>query len=160
MDDERFWSLIEPGSRDVDPKNQLRSALQKLTAEELVEFQERFDAAFDKAHRWPLWAAASVICGSRTDDGFTHFRYGLILRGRKIYEAALRDPDSLAYSSVVPDPDGGYLALDAYEAKTGGDMPRRTPGAMREPEGSRWDLEDPTQTKRRLPKLVAKHRGS
>jgi len=34
VDDERFWSLLEPGCRNEDPKNQLRLALQKWRDED------------------------------------------------------------------------------------------------------------------------------
>lgn len=149
MDDAKFWSLLEPGRLDEDPKNRLRGALMKLEPEELVVFQARFDEAFARANRPELVAAAGIIAGSTSPETFAALRYALILRGKAVFEAALRDADSLAYVAIRADPDAGYLAFDAYEAKTGAELPHAEGPPPPEP------LADAAK---RLPKLSAKYK--
>lgn len=154
MDEAKFWELLEGGRRDPDPKNKLRAALMKLEPEELEAFQTRLDAVFERANQWALRSAVTLIERDDSDERFDQFRFGLILRGKTIYDAALRDPDSLAYAEVKADPDAGYLAFDVYETKKGCDMARpETPRA--EPAGTRWDA---SEVARRLPKLSAKYK--
>lgn len=154
MDEAKFWELLEPGRRDPDPKNQLRAALMKLEPEELEAFQARLDAVFERANQWALRSAVALIERDDGDERFDQFRFGLIMRGKTIYDAALRDPDSLAYAEVKADPDAGYLAFDVYEMKKGCDMPR--PDSPRPPPtGTRWNA---NEIGRRLPKLSAKYK--
>lgn len=80
-----------------------------------------FDRAFAAAYQWLLWAAAYIIEGGCSDDGFMDFRYGLISRGRSVFERALADPDSLAdvaddtTDGFIPNEDFGYVAQRVYQ---------------------------------------------
>ena len=56
-----------------------------------------------EAYRWDLWAAAYLIQGGCSDDGFEYFCDWLISLGKHRFEAALRNPDSLA--EVIEDED-------------------------------------------------------
>ena len=58
-----------------------------------------------QAHRWDLGAAAYLMRGGYSDDGFDYFRGWLIAQGRSRRERALADPDSLADAGVDPDDD-------------------------------------------------------
>ena len=76
-----------------------------------------------------MWGAAYVIHGGCSDDGFEYFRRWLISRGRKAYEAALADPDSLAQLDVRPGPNGVweferiyYVAMKVFNKKGEGDV--------------------------------------
>ncbi len=46
--------------------------------------------------RKELWAAADVIGGGCSDDGFDYFREWLILQGKDVVMGAVMNPDSLA----------------------------------------------------------------
>ena len=50
----------------------------------------------DALYRNDLWAAAYLIGGGFSDDGFIDFRAGLIAQGRDWYNKAAAAPDSLA----------------------------------------------------------------
>ena len=43
----------------------------------------------------PLWAAAYVINGGCSDDGFDYCRGWLILQGREVFEHVVADPRTL-----------------------------------------------------------------
>lgn len=109
------------------------------------------------AYRWDLWAAAYIINGGCSDDGFRYFRDWLISEGRSVFEKALKDPDSLADLPHV-DPaeleSFGYVALDLHEEKGAGRMPRSAAVEEREPAGEPWD-EDAVGDL--LPRLDAKY---
>ena len=96
MNIDEFWQVIEKGKESDEPEEIISEELKKLSPEEIISYQEQFDSLFDKAYRWDLWGAAYLIGGGCSDDGFMDFRYGLISRGRKVYEDALNNPDSLA----------------------------------------------------------------
>ncbi|MFC9245678.1 DUF4240 domain-containing protein [Streptomyces sp. NPDC057136] len=49
----------------------------------------------------PLWAAAYVINGGCSDDGFDYFRGWLIAQGREVFERTAADPDALAEVPIV-----------------------------------------------------------
>jgi hypothetical protein len=76
-------------------------------------------SCFDRdAYRWDLWAAAYVINGGASDDGFEYFLGWLMAQGRTRWEATLADPDSLAdiVDADTGDLDGEellYIALAA-----------------------------------------------
>jgi hypothetical protein len=156
MDTPTFWKLIETAkSRSKgDPFKQtelVRVALQKLPPEEIVAFDKIFGQLKAESYRKELWAAAYIIQGGCSDDGFEYFRCWLIAQGQKVYEEALRDPETLAdvfdydeeQREEVVDVVGNEMvgmAWRAYEAKTGKEMPARP---VREVlKGRKWDEEN------------------
>ncbi len=172
MDADRFWALIgesrsgfEPGLNEGNMDKQLerlQELLGELSPQEIAEFQHEFDERMNQAYRWDLWAAAYIIEGGCSDDGFTDFRSWLISMGREVYEAALQDPESLI---DVADADGveatsfegfHYVAGQAYEAMTGQEMPDTGQASAQEPAGDQWS-EDGDDLARRLPRLWAKY---
>jgi hypothetical protein len=83
--------------------------------------------------------------------------------GREVYEAALRDPESLV---DVADASGvevtsfeefRYVARQVYEERTGRDLPDTGVRHEREPLGDPWS-EAGDDLARLLPKLSAKYR--
>jgi hypothetical protein len=60
-----------------------------------------------------------VIHGGCSDDGFEHFRRWLVSRGRKAYEAALSNPDSLADLDLAPMGPEGYWEFEEIYCVTG-----------------------------------------
>jgi hypothetical protein len=135
LNKDRFWSVIESSriGADGDQEAQasaLRAQLQTLTIEEIEKFDALFRHAMGEAYRWDLWAAAYVMLGGCSDDGFHYFCNWLISMGQKCFEATLRNPDSLAayIKDMDDDPeafefeDFGVAAHRVWEQKTGKDV--------------------------------------
>jgi len=145
-----------------EPETAIAKLLRKLTPKELVSYQEHFDTLAREAYRWDLWGAAYILGGGCSDDGFIDFRYGLIAKGKEVYESAIKDPDSLADLTIrgeIANELFGYAAEELYEELTDQDeMPRLPPPKKRpKPLGEEWDFDDAKQNARRLPKLWAKY---
>jgi hypothetical protein len=159
-----FWKIIGDAYRP-DPFEHfeaLKDRLSELKWFEVVEFQAKFDEAVARANALDLWGAATLINGGCSDDGFRDFRVWLVGRGRRAYEAALANPDTLA-DILNGDPVDGFgldaAALRVYEAKTGmsdfyARLDRAEDGTPPPPpEGDDWDFEDENEMKRRFPRL-------
>ncbi|WP_345675775.1 DUF4240 domain-containing protein [Yinghuangia aomiensis] len=184
MDAEEFWALIDDACAEVDARepdfDDRRDAIERACEErlvgrapaEIVGFSLRQWQLRDHAYRYDLWAAAFLIEGWWSDDGFMDFRDGLISLGRNWYERALADPDALAdhpavrdggdvlignedfnraahraYQRLTGEPDGLNAALEASPEA----VPLRV---MTEPAGVRWDVADGDEVRRRLPRLA------
>jgi hypothetical protein len=93
MDIATWWGVIEraraaAGDR-ADDRDASDDPLPGLVADELraldpaaiVSFGQHFRDVRNAAYTWPLWAAAYVIEGGCSDDGFLDFRAGLVLQG-------------------------------------------------------------------------------
>jgi Protein of unknown function (DUF4240) len=164
MDPDQFWQLIErsKAASEGDCARQadaLTMLLLELPATDIMAFDRLFYQYVDQAYRNDLWAAAYIIQGGCSDDGFEYFLRWLIGQGEAVYTAALRDPESLL--SVVTTHFGdaqflrfegapflrfeceqlAYVAGHAYERKTGSEMPRPA-GPTLELIGEDWDEED------------------
>lgn len=160
---DEFWKLQEDLPKGEGAEDTLKERLNSLSTDEIAEFQAHFDAAHARAYNWMLWAAAYIIDGGCSDDGFIDFRYGLISRGKQVFEAALTDPDSLADVASEDDDEGyipnetfGYVASEVYEQKAGTEMPRGDNAEPSDPVGDEWDFDDEGLCARKLPKLWAK----
>lgn len=167
MDERRFWQLIEDAVRaapghDMDAADRQAAALEanlaSLPGADINAFQRILDAKRNLAFRWDLWGAAYLMNGGCSDDCFDYFRGWLIGRGRKVFEAAIRDPDSLAEFAADPaasEPHGGArecerflsVARVAYRRVAGREMPDTDVPFVREPVGKRWEEDG-------LPKLL------
>ncbi len=162
MTREQFWRLVDQVKGTKEPETAIAKLLRKLTPKELVSYQEHFDTLAREAYRWDLWGAAYILGGGCSDDGFIDFRYGLIAKGKEVYESAIKDPDSLADLTIrgeIANELFGYAAEELYEELTDQDeMPRLPPPKKRpKPLGEEWDFDDAKQNARRLPKLWAKY---
>ena len=165
MDENTFWKLIElvrtehPDSQE-DQCAYLAEIFADLDPADCISAGVWFDRAMVTAFHWPLWGAAFVIGGGCSDDAFTDFRAALILKGRSIYDTALRDPDRLAelnlshgewffegFQYVVHEAMDGALDEDPDAGQPSPELPE-------EPTGLEWtELELPTL----LPRLTAKY---
>ena len=170
MDVETFWKIIERSRADFDPRRrdgnqarqvrQLEKLLGALPPDEIVAFEEERIRRMARAYRWDLWAAAYMIQGGCGDDGFMDFRAWLISMGRDVYEAALRDPESLLDVAEAPGvevtvfEDIAYVASTIYEKKTKQTIPDTRVKQPSEPVGKNWSDED---LPRRFPKLWARY---
>ncbi|WP_206319936.1 DUF4240 domain-containing protein [Streptomyces zingiberis] len=174
MDETEFWALVD-GSREAaggDPLEQADALVERLVLldpDSVVDFARHVESRLARAHRWDLWAAARLVTGSAEDEAFDSFRCWLVGQGRRVFEGALHDPDSLAGlpadSGVEILADGGgdggdadelgYAAYEAYEQLTATELPDLgLPEPPDEPEGTPLDLDDPAALTDRLPRLA------
>ena len=168
MNKERFWSIVDatrlaPPShaRDVDfgERNRLyRAALAGLTPEEILDFRYYLEERLIEAYRWDLWAAAILIEDGCTDGSFRDFRAWLVAQGRETFEAALRDPETLADNAELKVSDGAtYPAFvsipwEVYQYQAGHDMPELDLAHPSQPAGEK-SSEEPIELAERFPRL-------
>jgi hypothetical protein len=183
MDLDTWWGLIERAraavgdradDRDLPDDPLVPAVVDLLVALEpagIIAFGQRYAEVWWSAYRWPLWVAAYLIEGGCGDDGFMDFRAGLVLQGRRTFERAVADPDSLAEHPVVrrmANEGRGWLGCEAMQYATGNAYQRRVGetdsyeaalAAVRPEEpalGEQWNPEeDADETRRRLPRLAA-----
>ena len=162
MDKTAFWKLLD-GLDTEDAAAELAARLEDLEPAEIAEFQRHFDEVHARAYTWPLWGAAYLMEGGCSDDGFIDFRYGLISRGQKVFEAALADPDTLAdlldEEDFLSNEEFGYVAGQVYQSITDEEIPHSDDPPALEPSGEEWDFEDEDLNAEKLPKLAAKFGG-
>lgn len=169
-----FWEHIQK-TRRKDPDvhaERLVARLAKLSVAKIVAFDHRWNELHRAAYNWNLWGAAYLFQGGCSDDGFEYFRDWLLLQGRAVYEAALKDPDSLADVVSPDDVSAGeasaYPGRDAWFRKTGTERDEegyeaweavyraKHPETPRLPPlRGRWDHDSDRQMKKRLPRLWA-----
>ena len=159
MDKSTFWEIVESAklaapSPDARPEA-LRAVLEELPSEAIKDFQEAYIAQIYSAYTWPLWGAAYVIHGGCSDDCFEYFRDWLISEGQTVYEAALKDPESLATLPKIEEielEELRYIADEVYEGKTGHAMALVYPPFPNQPAGKSWDAD---KVEKLFPKLAA-----
>ena len=159
---DQFWQFVEAAKAKADGNTEarvdaLRDVLSGLGPAELQSFQNHYDRLICLAYRWDLWGAAYIINGGCGDDGFRYFRDWLISEGKSVFEAALKDPDSLADLPHV-DPAEleafNYVAHELYEQKGAGKLAFDHSAESPEPAGSPWDEDEVGSL---FPRLDAKY---
>jgi hypothetical protein len=163
-----FWDIIEASKRPTEDGflPALHRVLLCLSPEEIVGFESRLWHYLGEANRDDLWGALYPLQGGCSDDSFMYFRCWLIAQGRRVFESAVADPDSLA---DLP-PSTRYrlegLLSSAHEAwgeKTGNDEygfemaeknAEQTP--YPDPVKADWDVKDEGEMRKRWPRLMAK----
>ncbi|MGJ8594119.1 MAG: DUF4240 domain-containing protein [Aquaticitalea sp.] len=164
MNENRFWEIIKStksnSSRSYErQQTELNKELSKLTAIEILEFDNKFRTLRGQAYTWDLWAAAYIMNGGCSDDCFSDFRGWLIGQGKDIFENAMQNAESLVELKHDMDNDDweglSYVAREVYEKKTGGqDMPNGISENF-EIIGEEWE-EDDDVLKVKYPKLHEK----
>lgn len=162
MESEKFWKIIEitksESSGDYEKQQSLlERELLKLTAKEVLEFDNKFRTLRGEIYTWDFWAAAYIINGGCSDDCFSDFRGWLIGQGKSIFESAVQNIETLSELKETNDGDWeglSYIPTDIYEKKTGNDMPNGIQENF-EITGEEWE-EDENELKNRFPKLYAK----
>ncbi|MFF4354295.1 DUF4240 domain-containing protein [Streptomyces sp. NPDC001530] len=174
MDTGEFWRLVEDARKQAaDPTDgeavaaRATEVLAARPVEEILAAQQVFWDLMAQSYRAPLWAAAYLINGGCSDDGFDYFRGWLILQGREVFEQAVADPDALAELPVVREAaedwmemeceDALGIAWDAYRTATGEEPPQDS-FTIRYPDlDPSWgfDFDDEEERSRRLPRLSA-----
>lgn len=162
MESEKFWKIIEitksESSGDYEKQQSLlERELLKITANEVLEFDNKFRTLRGEIYTWDFWAAAYIINGGCSDDCFSDFRGWLIGQGKSIFESAVQNIETLSELKETNDGDWeglSYIPTDIYEKKTGNDMPNGIQENF-EITGEEWD-EDENELKNRFPKIYAK----
>ena len=162
MTSKRFWEIVDQSAESGGPDRQaqaLEQSLRKLSQTELPSFRDAYLRAHRAANHWDLWAAAYLINGGCSDDGFSYFRDWLIAQGQDVYEAALEDPDSLAdvldEDTEAEFEDFGYIVDEVYEDRFEDEMPPSKVGPDGSPEGRAF-VEDEEALARRFPRIAAR----
>jgi hypothetical protein len=124
MTEDRFWEIIDSARRptglgaghpSADPKN-LRAVLAPMGSDDIVGFMVAFIHRQLALNRWNIWGAGYVITGGMSDDSFHYFASWIIGKGRACFDAALRDPESLAdFAAIAEDVDNELLEYVAIE---------------------------------------------
>ncbi|GAA3628020.1 uncharacterized protein DUF4240 [Lentzea atacamensis] len=171
---ETFWPLIAAARSAVpDPTDccAVATAATRLLAgappAQIVATQQTLWDLLALSYRNPLWAAAYLMNGGCSDDGFDYFRGWLLLQGEEVFTAAVASPDTLAtLPAVVSAAESGLefeceaalsIAWDAHLAATGMKLPEDA-FTIRYPElDPDWDFafDDEAEMGRRLPRLAA-----
>ena len=127
MDEEQFWAIVqtavdEAGDDEDEYLEVVKRELSKLSLKEMIGFRLRTDKLLYDSYTSEMWCAGYLMNGGCSDDGFEYFRLWVISRGRKVYEAAMANPDNLI--DYIDDDDEmdffefelfWYVALEAFE---------------------------------------------
>lgn len=170
MNEKRFWDIIGFScQRDLLPwdwREALVSQLVKLSPEEIVRFDHRFFAFFDGAYCLDLWQASRVMNPNTPDEDFQHFRCWLVGTGRRVYEAALVNPDSLVEGEYPKDRCFTWLCGCGDDAWDLLELPGDRYAAEWNTLGDRkrldffdeeWNPDSPDEFRRRFPRLTARY---
>ena len=155
-----FWGIIDStaGLPESAQLQRLRTSLESMTPEGIERFQTEFQKQLAQSYSWDLWGAAYLINGGCSDDCFDYFRAWLISRGKRVFVASVKNPDSLAELPGLPQgaefEEIMYVAGDVYKAKTGNELPATVYSTTKPPElGPGWDFDNADEARRRYPKL-------
>lgn len=128
MNEEVFWLIINE-AKVHSGKNYRRQCyilsdyLDKLSAEEIVQYDRTFKFLMAQTYSFRLWEAAYALNGGCSDDTFDYFRSWLIGQGRDKFYWTLKNPRLLFLTGVkdaIENYEGlAYCAAEAYEKKTG-----------------------------------------
>jgi hypothetical protein len=160
---DQFWNIVDKvhqaSDGDMDKKCELLDAeLRRLTLEEVLSFHAHFHGCEDRAYSWELWAAAYIIGGGCSDDGFSDFRSTLISMGRQTFERALADPQSLADMDYDPEialfEGYQYVPTTVETDLAGGKKFMRSHPHPTRPSGTEWDEDKVAEI---YPKLAGKY---
>lgn len=162
METEKFWIIIETSKSNSlgdyeKQQSELENELLKLTAKDVLEFDNKFRSLRGEIYNWDFWAAAYIINGGCSDDCFSDFRGWLIGQGKSIFENAIQNIETLSELNETNDGDWeglSYIPTDIYEKKTGKAMPQGIQENI-EITGEEWE-ENENDLKNRFPKLYMK----
>ena len=165
-----FWAVIDratadrPGSPD-EVAQRATADLATRDPEEIVAWGRHLDKVMAASGKEDLWAAAYLINGGCSEDGFDNFRGWLIAHGREVLARSVREPDSLAEMPVVREAavNGAVfeaaevltIAAEAHQEATGTPLPAVEPLATKPDAAMLWDFDNEEEMARRLPRLSA-----
>ena len=163
-----FWAVIARATADrpASPAEVAKRAAADLATrdpEEIVAWGRHLNKVMVASGTEDLWAAAYLINGGCSDEGFDSFRGWLIAHGREAVAQSVKAPDSLAdMPAVRAAADNGAafeagevlaIATDAYAQATGEEMPVGERPVTRPDAAELWDFDNEEEMQRRLPRL-------
>ncbi len=172
LHEDQFWAIVERSLKFKDDQEKQEAFLvrevEQLSPKEMVGFDLRTKQLLRDSYNGDLWCAAYIMNGGCSDDGFEYFRCWLISRGRKVYEAAMANPDNLITEVAEDNGEGydfesfSYIAQTAFENKTGKDLNDYIDNEQSAAdEGGypelvfQWKEEDPESMRKICPRLYA-----
>jgi uncharacterized protein DUF4240 len=170
MKTDDFWAVIARATADRpgSPAEVAKRAAADLATrdpEEIVAWARHLDKVMVASGTDDLWAAAYLINGGCSEEGFDNFRGWLIAHGREVVARSVKSPDALAdLPSVRAAADTGAvfeaeevlsIAAEAYAQATGSEMPVGETPVTRPEAADLWDFDDEEEMQRRLPRLAA-----
>jgi hypothetical protein len=177
VDIEQFWNLVEQArGRAADPSDaedvarQATVLLATHKPREILDAQQILWDLMAASYQAPLWAAAYVINGGCSDDGFDYFRGWLIAQGRAAFEQVVADPDCLADLPAVRAAAAEgidleceptlSMAWDAHKTATGAELPGNAFTINYPDLDPTWnfDFDDHDRIAARLPRIAALYR--
>ncbi|MEV6346609.1 DUF4240 domain-containing protein [Actinoplanes sp. NPDC051851] len=166
-----FWAVIDraTATRPASPAEVAERAVADLAThdpEEIVAWGRHLDKVLVASGTEDLWAAAYLINGGCSEEGFDSFRGWLVAHGRNAVASAVRSPDVLAnVVAVKAAAENGAvfeaeevlsIAAEAYQRATGEPLPEQGERPRTRPEAADlWDFDDEDEMRRRLPRLSA-----
>ncbi|WP_412739722.1 DUF4240 domain-containing protein [Krasilnikovia sp. MM14-A1259] len=163
-----FWAVIGRATADRPgtPGEVADRAVAELAGrdpQEIIAWARHLDKVMAASATEDLWAAAYLINGGCSDDGFDHFRGWLIAHGRDVLARAVRAPDSLSElpsvqaaartGAVFEAEEVLCVPAQAYERATGSALPASPAPPGRPDPAQLWDFDDEDEMHRRLPRL-------
>jgi hypothetical protein len=163
-----FWAVIDRATTDRpdSPDEVAKRAAAELATrdpEAIIAWDRHLGKVMVASGTEDLWAAAYLINGGCSDDGFDAFRGWLIAHGRSVVARAAAGPDSLAElpevraaavtGAVFEAAEVLSIGAEAYVLATGGELPRSPAAASRPEAAELWDFDDEDEMRRRLPRL-------
>jgi hypothetical protein len=170
MKTDDFWAVIARATADLpgSPAEVAKRAAADLATrdpEEIVAWARHLDRVMVASGTEDLWAAAYLINGGCSEEGFDNFRGWLIAHGREAVARSVKSPDVLAdMPAVRAAADTGAvfeagevlsIAAEAYAQATGSEMPVGETPVTRPEAAELWDFDDEEEMQRRLPRLSA-----
>jgi len=166
-----FWAVIDRATADrpASPGDVAKRAAAELATRdpaEIVAWERHLGKVMAASGKEDLWAAAYLINGGCSDEGFDNFRGWLIAHGRDVVARSVREPDSLADLPTVQAAavNGANfeaaevltIAAEAHEEAVGSALPAaETPPVTRPDAAQLWDFDNEDEMARRLPRLSA-----
>jgi len=165
-----FWAVIDRATADRpgSPGEVAKRAIAELATrdpEEIVAWGRHLDKVMVASGKEDLWAAAYLINGGCSDEGFDNFRGWLIAHGREVLARSVREPDSLSEMPAVQQAaingavfEAGEvltIAAEAHQEATGTELPASEPVVTRPDAAMLWDFDNEEEMARRLPRLSA-----
>jgi hypothetical protein len=165
MPEDQFWPIIQSTFDKAkgdfrDQQNEMKKALSKLSAQDIIFFDNRFRQLRGEAYNWQLWAAIYIIHGGCGDDSFSDFRGWVISQGKDFYYKTIADPGSLVeldQDRIEVEWEGmSYIASEVFEERTGEDIPSEFLENYEQIKGTEWD-ENSDELQKMFPELWAKY---
>ncbi len=134
MNEEKFWQII---NHSIDKSKRhysnqchvLTEYLSTLNNDEIIQFDRTFGLLLAQSYSYRLWEPVYSLNGGCSDDSFEHFRSWLIAQGKNRFYWAVKYPRLLFFigvKEIIENYEGiAYSAFDAYQLKTGLDLPSR-----------------------------------